>query len=163
MAHRVRAILVIAHRQDALSRANTRFAPPRYSWQCTNVMWFDLAGGLRQSSPRDTLRKDMNFIKTLSVWVPLAAGPHTVREISLAETQDWGFALWSAGAPLPLWLRRATRYTPGNNWRPGAKAPSRPAHSTATLAEPRAWSRVEQIYCGQYWHKSPMAPPPTPG
>ena len=34
--------------------------------------------------------------------MPLAAGPNTVREIFLAEAQDWGFALWSAGAALPL-------------------------------------------------------------
>src|SRR5712691_7444431 len=34
--------------------------------------------------------------------VLLAACPNTVREIFLAEAQDWGFALWSAGAALPL-------------------------------------------------------------
>jgi len=36
----------------------------------------------------DTLREDMDFIKALSVWGPLAAGPHTVREIFLARAQD---------------------------------------------------------------------------
>ena len=98
----------------------------------------------------------MDFIKTLYVWVPLAAGPHTVREIFLPEAQDWGFALWSAGAPLPLWLRSAPHSTPGHRWSPVAKAPSRPAHSTAAPAEPRAGTRVEQIYAGQYWAGPPV-------
>jgi hypothetical protein len=94
------------------------------------------------------------------VRVPLAAGPNTVREIFLPEAQDWGFALWSAGAALPLWLRSATRYTSGNGWSPVAKAPSRPAHSKAAPPEPRAWTRVEQIYARQYWAGPPVQPPP---
>ena len=92
----------------------------------------------------------MDSIVTPRVWVPLAAGPNTVREIFLAEAQDWGFALWSAGAALPLWLRSAPRSTPGKGWRPVAKALSKPAHSKAAPAEPRTWTRVEQIYARQY-------------
>ena len=40
----VGAILVIAQRKAANSRANTRFAPTRSVSQCPNVVWFDLAG-----------------------------------------------------------------------------------------------------------------------
>ncbi len=42
LAPSVGAILVIAHRQAALSKANTRFAPTYSTKQCPNVMWFNL-------------------------------------------------------------------------------------------------------------------------
>jgi len=88
--------------------------------------------------------------------VPVAANPNTVREIFLPEARDWDFALWSAGAALPLWLRSAPRSTPSNSWSPVAKAPSRPARSKAEPPEPRASTRVEQIYAGQYWASRPV-------
>ena len=40
--------------------------------------------------------------QTLGAAEPRPHGINTVREIFLVETQDWGFALWSAGATLPL-------------------------------------------------------------
>jgi len=40
--HGVGAILVIAHRKAALSRAKTSFAPTCCLGQCPNVVWFDL-------------------------------------------------------------------------------------------------------------------------
>ena len=44
--------------------------------------------------------------------VPLAARPNTVQEIFLAPAQDWGFALWSAGATLPLSVGEAVLRPP---------------------------------------------------
>jgi hypothetical protein len=47
LAHGVGAILVIARRKAALSRAKTSFVPAPCLGQCLNVVWFDLAGKIR--------------------------------------------------------------------------------------------------------------------